>query len=235
MMDVDERSKNSTDHAGSDLGKSEVNEPGMADGITDETGLPEQACCPRCGQAISEGQQFCSNCGEKIDMSQKSKHCVKCGASVDPTQKYCPNCGNKMPEVEDTSILTGMSKKEKNKMPRKKLIACGIALIAIVSVICVAVLVVPKIFVSTSEYLARADYSKAYERAKEEDKESVLVENLIAAMAAKAEDSLNDSSSFNLKKAWYNKTNHNIVLSVSGTNKMGGTVTNYICYGVRCQ
>lgn len=214
-----------------DVEMSEVAASGTEE-VREEIGLPGQIFCSNCGQAVSEEQQFCPNCGEKINVSQEKVYCVKCGVAVEPTQNYCPNCGNKMPAPEKTNKITQIMKKVKSKMTRKKLIAGGIGLAAVVAVICVALVVIPKIFVPISEYLAKADYNTAYEKAKEEEKESVLVENLIATLAAQAEDSLNDSSSFNLKKAWYDKSSNYVVMSVSGTNKMGGTVTNYICYSV---
>lgn len=201
----------------------------------DNDSAGEAVFCSKCGQVLSEKQQFCPNCGNKVNQARESMFCVKCGSTVEQDQKYCPNCGNKMPSMMNVAMpgkITGVIRKIKNSLTRKKIIVGCIALVAAISIACVARIVIPNIFVSTSEYLAVADYSTAYEKAKEEDKESVLVENLIATLAAQAENNLNDSSSFNLKKVWYDKDDNYIVMSISGTNKMGGMVTNHWCYSV---
>ena len=45
--------------------------------------------CPSCGQAISSGAKFCSNCGARLV-------CSNCGQPITPGAKFCSNCGNKL-------------------------------------------------------------------------------------------------------------------------------------------
>ena len=44
--------------------------------------------CPSCGQPVTSGAKFCSNCGAKLV-------CPECGQPRTPGAKFCPNCGNK--------------------------------------------------------------------------------------------------------------------------------------------
>ncbi|MBR1486880.1 MAG: SPFH domain-containing protein [Synergistaceae bacterium] len=44
--------------------------------------------CPSCGQPVSAGAKFCSNCGAKLV-------CPNCGQTITPGAKFCSNCGNK--------------------------------------------------------------------------------------------------------------------------------------------
>lgn len=44
--------------------------------------------CPECGQPVTSGAKFCSNCGAKLV-------CPECGQPRTPGAKFCSNCGNK--------------------------------------------------------------------------------------------------------------------------------------------
>ena len=44
--------------------------------------------CPSCGQPVTSGAKFCSNCGAKL-------LCPNCGQPITPGAKFCSNCGNK--------------------------------------------------------------------------------------------------------------------------------------------
>ena len=49
--------------------------------------------CPSCGNPITVGAKFCSNCGEKL---QTASVCPKCGEPITPGAKFCMNCGEKL-------------------------------------------------------------------------------------------------------------------------------------------
>ncbi|MBQ8201667.1 MAG: SPFH domain-containing protein [Clostridia bacterium] len=48
--------------------------------------------CPECGNPVSAGAKFCSNCGAK---QQAEAVCAGCGNAIAPGAKFCPNCGQK--------------------------------------------------------------------------------------------------------------------------------------------
>lgn len=50
--------------------------------------------CPRCHSEISEGAQFCSNCGMKVEI------CPFCHQIVIPGAKYCSSCGQSLQKAE---------------------------------------------------------------------------------------------------------------------------------------
>jgi predicted amidophosphoribosyltransferase len=82
--------------------------------------------CPKCGQPMPTGSNFCPGCGNKIGLPDEtliicpecqadnpakatfcascgkelpvSGHCPKCGEAVDEADKFCPECGEKMKE-----------------------------------------------------------------------------------------------------------------------------------------
>jgi len=46
--------------------------------------------CSKCGAAIDEEDQFCQNCGRKLDIHRQ---CENCGQMVEEDMQFCPNCG----------------------------------------------------------------------------------------------------------------------------------------------
>ena len=56
--------------------------------------------CKNCGEALSEGAKFCSNCGTKVLVSEntekKNKFCSECGAIIKSDSKFCGECGAKV-------------------------------------------------------------------------------------------------------------------------------------------
>ena len=50
--------------------------------------------CPRCQSEISDGAQFCSNCGMKVEI------CPYCHQIVIPGAKYCSSCGQSLQKAE---------------------------------------------------------------------------------------------------------------------------------------
>ena len=55
--------------------------------------------CRSCQSSITEGQKFCSNCGELVaetnamDIENLEVECDQCGAELVKNQKFCGSCG----------------------------------------------------------------------------------------------------------------------------------------------
>ena len=47
--------------------------------------------CPQCGNPVPAQQNFCGECGAKME-----KTCPTCGTVWGPTQKFCGECGTKI-------------------------------------------------------------------------------------------------------------------------------------------
>jgi len=52
-----------------------------------------KAFCPECGNPVTPGAKFCSNCGAK---QQSAAVCPGCGQPIAPGAKFCANCGQKL-------------------------------------------------------------------------------------------------------------------------------------------
>ncbi len=157
--------------------------------------------------------------------------CPKCGKPVNAGQMYCGGCGFKLIEKQQTANEHQHLKKGASlKVPKLPKNALKIALAAC-AVVIVALFVVPAITVSTDDLLMRGDFEGAYAKASgEKEKTDVLVLNHIATLCPDVVDGLKDGDSFELRQAWYDPSECEIVLKVSGANSMGGTVSNYWYY-----
>ena len=51
------------------------------------------AICPKCGNPLSAGAKFCSNCGTAVN-EPKTNACAKCGHIWKEGEKFCPECGS---------------------------------------------------------------------------------------------------------------------------------------------
>ena len=83
---------------------------------------------------------------------------------------------------------------------------------------------------NTEELLAKGDYKAAFSRAKDDEKDEVLKENLIAYICKDIPDKMKDPSSFVLRQAWYDPNGQDVVIEVGGTNSYGGVISNYWYY-----
>lgn len=189
--------------------------------------------CNHCGQKIGIEQKFCPNCGKSCEAVNVIKYCNGCGEILDKNVKFCSKCGTKVPAKIDINI-NGAEKivqSAREKMSLKKISIIAAMIIAVALMVVIGKNVIPKIFVSTETLLSIGDYQKALSKAKKDEKNEILIENLISNICKEAEDNLRDPSSFNLRDAWYESSEKKrIVLSISGKNGMGGTVTNYWLY-----
>ena len=89
-------------------------------------------------------------------------------------------------------------------------------------------------FVSVETLCARGDYTKAYEKASEEEKLAVKAESIAAECSAFAVDNLKDPSSFKLREVYYYESTNDdgtffgeIVLYISGANSYGAHAGSY--------
>ena len=94
-------------------------------------------CC-NCGASLDNDALFCTECGTKVEQSQKS-HCPSCGAEVDADSTFCTECGKRIsreptptpasqsqPQV--TQLQTGQaipSYQEEEKDEKRKYIIIG--------------------------------------------------------------------------------------------------------------
>lgn len=161
-------------------------------------------------------------------VKSQSSFCSNCGMELRENEKYCPNCGHKIPLDIDNNLLK--VKGFKSKLSLKKVMATCTVLLMIIVLLLAGKMFIPQIFVSTSDLLAEGNYKKAYSKAKKDQKDAVLLENLISYECKEAVNDLKDPSSFQLREAWYDKVNSRFVLSISGKNGMGGAASSYWYY-----
>lgn len=105
------------------------------------------------------------------------------------------------------------------------------AALAVCAVVLVALFVVPALTVSMDGLLVKGDFEGACAKASGDKKKTDgLVLNHIATLCPDVADGLKDGDSFELGQAWFDPSEYEIVLKVSGANSMGGTVSNYRYY-----
>lgn len=86
---------------------------------------------------------------------------------------------------------------------------------------------IKKMSVTVDDLLADGKYTEAYQKAKNEEKDDVILENTLAVLSNKISEGLKNPASFSLTSAWFDKDNKKIVMNVSGTNSYGGVVSSY--------
>lgn len=166
--------------------------------------------------------------------NSNQKVCPRCGNILQGEEAFCPRCGQSM---DQEVTIKGASAEAFNNAVREKkkkgamIAAISVAAVLVVVVIAVAALVlVPKFIKSPEDYTALGDYEKAYSVAKDEAREAVAKENLIAYLAKDIPDALKDPASFSLREAWYDEEAQSVVLYVNGANSYGAAVSSYWYY-----
>lgn len=193
----------------------------------------ENKFCKYCGKELKEDLKFCSNCGKKCETETVIRYCTGCGEKIENNVKFCPKCGTKVvtPITINLSDADSATGRIIGRISAKKVGIILVALILMVVLVVVGINVIPQIFVSPETLMSEANYQKAYTKAKKDEKNDVLIENLISSICKKAEDNLKDPASFKLRDAWYETTDDkNIVLYISGKNSMGGMTNSYWLY-----
>lgn len=184
--------------------------------------------CLNCGSPLEEGQEFCAKCGMKRGVKKKIL-CANCGAELTTNQKFCPICGAKS-NISANDKLDEIKNKYRKcirKINWKTIIKIAIAILIIIALFFVGKAVFPKIFVSTEDLISQGNYEEAYKKAKNDQKEKIYRENIIAVLANEVIDGYKDPSSFDLRDAWFNEDEKFIVIKAGGKNSYGGIVFSY--------
>ena len=198
--------------------------------------------CVNCGALLDDDQEFCPKCGTPKG-GKKKRICAKCGAELEDGHEFCPKCGQKASYINDSNDNSTISQlketvsKTYEKANKKGKIIGVIGLIAVI--VAVFIFIAPKIFVSIDTLCAQGNYEKAYARASEDEKNTVLAENIIAYLSYESSENLKDPSSFLLRDAYYivsynageERIYQQAVLYISGKNGFGGNSSSYWIWG----
>ena len=186
--------------------------------------------CLKCGTPLKSDQQFCPKCGTERGATN-NKICKNCGNVIEVGEKFCSKCGNKAQTDFQSDIVDNIQNTiKKNKFNKKTILIFSAFIFIIIAAIILCTNVLPKLMVSTTELLSEGKYEEAYQKAKSDEKEKILTENLIAYISNDASESLKDPSSFVLRNAWYDKSKQIIVLYINGNNSYGASVSGYWYY-----
>ena len=190
-----------------------------------------QIVCAHCGNILTSDQIVCPACGTAVVPSPViSPACPRCGAALQPGQAFCAVCGSAVvPGDYVPAGYSATSVAKRHNGGRIALLVISI-LLGMVAVAAALVFLLPKLLVSNEELLAQGQYLQAYERASEEEKTDILNENQIAIICNEVVDGLKDPTSFQLREAWIDTSNEQIVLEVGAKNSYGGFVVNYWYY-----
>lgn len=193
--------------------------------------------CSNCGTILKPGDNFCKKCGSAVKVPQ-IRVCTKCGAELEEDHAFCPKCGQKADSASYAKVVAvpvvagreGQNAAINKGKVNKKIITIATVVAAIV----LCLFVIPKSFVSVDSLCAQGNYEKAYKKASKSQKVEVAAENAAAVQSAFAIDNLKNPDSFVLRDVYFyeNDTNEesvsrNLVLSISGSNSYGASVTNY--------
>lgn len=147
----------------------------------------------------------------------------------------CPECGKEISDQAEVCIYCGYRLRAAQRVEKWKPLMKYAPKAAIVLGIVVALLLIwrialPDLFVPVDELLAEGQYAQAYRKTFDEDKrELILLENQIAAVCQDASDRMINPASFRLLEAAYIMDSE-VLISVSGSNSYGNTVTNFWRY-----
>ena len=182
--------------------------------------------CLKCGNELSSSQEFCPKCGTKRG-EVNNKVCPNCGNVIAEGEKFCPKCGQKTKfDISETTKNVKENIKTNKKTIIKVLI--GVAAVAVIAVF--GFIFIPPMLVTVEEYLQEGNYEKAYAKAKtQEEKDAVLLENIIAVTSYEISEGLKDPTSFKLSHVYFDGDSE-IVFEIIAKNSYGGNVTNYYDY-----
>lgn len=60
----------------------------------EERPLPGMDVCPRCGEAVKPGMEFCANCAGPLGLRNA---CPDCGTRHSRIERFCVKCGAELP------------------------------------------------------------------------------------------------------------------------------------------
>ncbi len=195
----------------------------------DKKSLPEKSnvivSCKRCGHHLKNSESFCPICGTPVN---RNRRCVKCNTELLPEHNFCPVCGRDANASSHGIMLRRRNSKGTRKivLTKKKMIIAGLLLIIFIFGGFSWKKWIAPMFVPTDKWLAEGNFERAYDKAGEDEKQDVLIENLIIDLCNREIDYMNDSDSFNIRRGWIDVKNGNLVLLIGGKNSFGGSVIN---------
>lgn len=65
--------------------------------------------CKKCGCELNSDDQFCPNCGSKVEQTIK---CIVCGADIEPDSVFCQECGSSQKDFIKCPTCGEVNKKE---------------------------------------------------------------------------------------------------------------------------
>lgn len=172
---------------------------------------PQQVVCRKCGASLQEGQDFCSKCGQKVNLDGDM------GASS----------GSNLLSAVVSKISEIIGKTSKKKLA---------AVLAVVAVLIIGITVGPILFSSVEDLCAQGNYKAACIKASGDEKLAVIAENAIAVLSEESIDMLKDPSSFVLRDGYYSaeissgELYQRAVLRISAKNSYGNYVDAYWFY-----
>ena len=104
--------------------------------------------CPNCGRSVDDHAGFCSYCGASQPAAEPQApptFCPNCGERVEPGTAFCPNCGT---PIARQSPPTPAPKAAKSGGKIAGIIA---AVVAAAAVVVLAIVFLPKLFVSDAD------------------------------------------------------------------------------------
>lgn len=209
----------------------EINNENLDNDLPTSNDLNNEKVCIKCGAKLESDQDFCPKCGTAKQITNRI--CPKCGASMKLEHEFCTKCGQNLG-------VTAIDKH--NKL--KKLLKIGLIILSIIFAILILGFSISHFTMNYEDYLIRAEYEKAYEKA-ESDEEilAVLCENAAAKVSYSTLDLLKDPTSFNLRNAFFlrkedandkGKYVYCLVLQISAKNSFGAATNSYWFYEYDC-
>lgn len=191
----------------------------------------EKTFCIYCGGEIAEGNTYCTKCG-KSSVEAGKRHCIHCGTPLAENQKFCAKCGAKTNVVVVPKGVETATEKVTEKMKQvntKKTKRICIAVVVVLILVLLGKTIIPQL-TSTEDYLAAGNYAAAYKKAKPEEKEAVLEENLVAVICADVKGNMKDPDSFDLREVWCDLEENRVAIEFGGKNGFGGIVSSFAYY-----
>ena len=73
--------------------------------------------CKNCGAILEDGENFCSNCGLRVNESNEKKFCSQCGKELDAGVQFCAWCGTKL-----NGDVSGVDTKQNTSCKNQKML-----------------------------------------------------------------------------------------------------------------
>ena len=83
--------------------------------------------CPKCGNELNDGTEFCYNCGAAVP---DALFCPECGKQTNPEFAFCQSCGASIAKApaEEKPAPAPVKNAKKKKFPIKAIVFGGIGI-----------------------------------------------------------------------------------------------------------